>query len=111
MTVRVVNGNRDKRFDANWVDDDGSQLYVYDGDLKVAVFASGEWEYAELIRDNPDTGRIPQEWKFLVHIPHHIVLMDAEGLRWAYRAGAWHREDGKKSTDDWSGPFTEVFDD
>lgn len=110
--VRTESGRVD-RYDSDFIEEtlEGSLLVCKDS-RTVAIHARGTWESAKHEFDNhEDPLRAPQEWKYLFHIPHHIRVRDSAGLLWRHAHSGWFREDGRKATDDWTGPFTEVFDD
>ncbi|AEJ93463.1 hypothetical protein FGG33_gp43 [Mycobacterium phage Benedict] len=105
-------------------------LYVYDNDERVAIFNKDEWAFGVKqpptdIRDPVEPGarvavtqvstpsdspyRAPQTWEYLLYIPTHLTLRDGDRKLWHHNGKTWVREDGRASTSDWSGPFTEVI--
>ncbi|QBP29055.1 hypothetical protein KIP49_gp37 [Mycobacterium phage Scorpia] len=105
-------------------------LYVYDNDERVAIFNKDGWAFGVKqpptdIRDPVEPGarvavtqvstpsdipfRSPQKWEYLVYIPTHLTLRDGDGLTWQHNGKTWVREDGRESTDNWTGPYTEVI--
>ncbi|AFN37660.1 hypothetical protein ELTIGER69_53 [Mycobacterium phage ElTiger69] len=110
-------------------------LYVYSKDERVAIFNKDVWAFGvkqepavkepnvtpnpvepgervivtKVSKPSDSPYRAPQTWEYLLYIPTHLTLRDGDRKLWHHNGKTWVREDGRASTSDWSGPFTEVI--
>ncbi|AFF28434.1 hypothetical protein FDI11_gp43 [Mycobacterium phage Tiger] len=138
MTVIVVSLNDGNWISVNGdsFDEYDGTLYVYDKDERVAIFNKDEWAFGmktepsifpsllaqsmsqeandkvmhtTVSKPSDSPYRAPQTWEYLMYIPTHLTLEDDDGMTWQHNGQTWVREDGRKSTDAWTGPYTEVI--
>ncbi|AVR76635.1 hypothetical protein SEA_COOG_49 [Mycobacterium phage Coog] len=133
----MLKDGEDFTVEGNNFDEFDGMLYVYDKDERVAIFNKDEWAFGVKTEPEPSIfpsllaqamslvtndrvmhttvskpsdspHRSPQVWEYLVYIPTHLRLRDADGKIWHHDGQTWVREDGRKSPDAWTGPYTEV---